>query len=414
MNRYKKAIRVTVAALAAAAVLSGSAGTAVFAEEMTTLNASEALLKEQRLNMWYSQAIDSINNADYENALLCLDGCITSVTKEGNPTLYADVYMKRGYCYTMLGKNEDAIEALDVALETDPEMENALLIKVSAYSAMGDYEPAIETLEQYIDLTGDATMYETMSSLYEAQGDADKALESFEKYAAGNSGSESQAAFDTGYYLMQRGQYEKAAEYFGKCLESEEPVSGAYYNRGLCYMSIGDYESAAADFGASAEAGEEGAEDALYTKATCEMTILDYENAIADFTTCIEQGQQAEDSRINRGICQMLSGNTTEALADFDDCIEQDIKPDEARFYRAYVYLSGKEYESALADLTECINNGYDLGASYLQRAQVYKEMGDTENYQADLEAAKNAQAAAAGAGEVPAEEEAVTEAITE
>ena len=405
INKYRKVVLVMTAVLAGTAALSAAgpcAQTAV-AQEIT-LNASDALLKEQRLNMWYSQAIDSINSGDFENALLCLDGCTVSTTREGNPELYADLFMKRGYCYIMLGKDEDALEALDEALATDPEMENSLLLKVSAHSNLGQYPEAIESLEKYIEISGDESMYETMATLYEAQGDVAKAAECYEKFAQANSENEAQAALETGIYLMQRGQYEAAIEQLNKSVEAEEPADNTYYHRALCYMSMGDYENATADFGKSVEAKESSADEALYTKATCEMTTLDYENAIADFDACIEKGVEEDNSRINRGICRLLGGDANSALTDFNECIEKGINADEARFYRSYVYLAGKEYESALADLTACIDNGYDLPASYLQRAQVYKQMGDNEAYQADLEAARNAQTA-------EAETEAVTEA---
>ena len=427
MSRYKRAAWAMAALLSGAMMLSaGGAGIMTAAAQEASQSGADAVLKEQRLNTWYSQAISSINNEDYENALLCLDLCITACSREANPELYADLYLKRGYCYTMTGRHEEAIEALDEALDTDPALENAVLLKVSAFSELGRFAEAVESLEQYIELTGDNSMYETMAALYEAQGEADLAYESYEKYAQETSGSEGEAAFACGVYRMQRGQYEQAAALFSESLASEEPADDAYYNRGLCYMSLGDYEKAAADFDASVEAEESSAREALYTKATCEMTLLDYENAVVDFTACIEQDAEPENSRINRGICLLLSGKGEEALSDFDECIEKDINADEARFYRSYVYLAAKEYEKALEDLTTCIDNGYDLAASYLQRAQVYKEMGDEEAYRADLEASRNVgtenapeqeaeeEAVSEAADEAADEEEAVSEAVTE
>ena len=393
MNKYKKAVRALIMLLLAGTmpVPGGMPVQTVCAAESTT-NAPDALLKEQRLNMWYSQAIESINDSDFENALLCLDACIAACSRESNPALYADLYLKRGYCYVMTGRNEDAIEALEEALDTDPELENAILLKVSAYSEMGMYPESIEALEQYIGLTDDSAMYETMAALYEAVGDTDKAADCYEKFVQGTGENENQSAFETGVYLMQRGLYEKAIEYLNKSLEGEEPADGAYFKRGMCYMSLGDYETAIADFGCSVEAEETDAGEALYNKATCEMTLLDYENAITDFSSCIDQEIEAGNSRVSRGICRLLSGNAQEALDDFNECIGQEMNTEEARFYRSYVYLAEKEYEQALTDLTACIENKYDLAASYLQRAQVYKEMGDEEAYQADIEASRNAQ----------------------
>lgn len=377
--------------LGAAVTVTGIPPVAVFAQE-----AADLLLQEQRLNTWYSQAIESINAEDYENAMLCLDGCMLYCTESSNPTLYADLYMKRGYCCLMLQQYDDALEALEEALETDPEMENAILLKASVYSETGKYPEAIEMLEKYSQVSEDYSVYETVAALYEAEGNTEKAFESYQTFAQKAAGSEADAAALCGVYKMQRGEYEEAVKWFDQSLEAEEPADNVYYNRGLCRMSLGDYETAIADFGSSVEKEESGADDALYTKATCEMTILNYEAAVADFTACIEREANPEDSRINKGFCLLLSGKEQEALKDFNYCIEEGIKTDEARFYRSFVYLSTKEYESALSDLTSCIDNGYEPASSYLQRAQVYKQMGNEEAYRADLEAAKQAQTAEA------------------
>ena len=382
----------------------GAASTGIaYAQE-----ASDAALAEQRLNTWYSQAIDSINNKDYENALLCLNGCLVYCTQQNNPTLYADLYMKKGYCSLMLKKYEDAGDALDEALKVDPEMENALLLKASVYSETGALSEAVEALQKYIDVSQDTDVYETLSALYEAQGESEKAFEAYSAFADAVAESKADAAYMCGVYLMQRGDYESAITSFNEAIEDEAPADGAYYNRGICYMSMGDYEKAIADLGSSVEKEESQAADALYSKATCEMTILSYEDAVADFTACVDQEIKKQDSMINRGICLLLSGSSQEALKDFDESIEEGTNADEARFYRSFVYLAQKEYENALADLTQCIDNGYDVAGSYLQRAQVYKEMGNEEAYAADLEASQKAQQ------EAQEPEEAVTESAEE
>ena len=371
--------------------------------------AADTLVQEQRLNTWYSQAIQSINDNDFEHALLCLDGCMMYFTEESNPTLYADIYLKRGYCYFMLEKPQDALTALDEALETDPELANAILIKVNVYSNLEQYSEAAEQLERYIELTADDSMYETLSQLYDAAGEPEKAFDAYRTFADKTAADQAEADYTTALYSIQHGDYEKAVELLGQCIEADPPVDGAYYSRGLCYMALGDYDSAIADFAVSAE-GETQAGDAMYNKGTCEMSLLKYEDAVASFTSCIEKEYQTENSRTNRGICSLLAGNTQEALDDFNESIENGANADEARFYRSLVYLSSKEYEAALADLTTCIENGYDLAGSYAQRAQVYKEMGDEEASAADLENARNAMKAADAAEEAP--EESVTEAF--
>ncbi len=410
-RNIRRYVCIGAAAFLAAAMFvpgSGAAVSRVYAQDAA--DAADALLQEQRLNTWYSQAIESINEGNYENALLCISGCMTYCTKESNATLYADLYLKKGYSCLMLERYDDAIEALDEALATDPELYNAILLKASVYSETGDLDSAIEALEQYVEKSGDTSVYETIATLYEAKGETDKAYEVYGQFADASASTEAEAAYMRGLYLLQRGKYEEAVKAFDESAAAETPADGTYYNRGLCYMSLGDYPKAIEDFGKSAESeSEDVAKEALYTKASCEMVTLAYDDAVTDYSACIEQDINASDSLINRGICLLLSGKNQEALEDFNGCVEDDVNADEARFYRSFVYLADKDYENALADLTTCIENGYDLANCYLQRAQVYKEMGDEEAYAADLEAAKKAQ-------ETEAEEpvEAVTEGALE
>ena len=413
-NRYT---RVGALCLAAAMLAAGNvpaSHTLAYAQEV-----QDAALQEQRLNTWYAQAIESLNGGDYENALLCLNGCLVYCTKQNNPVLYADLYLKKGYCCLMLERYEDAKEALDEALATDPELGNAILLQASVFSESGQLDEAIAALERYIEVSGDASYYETIAALYEAKGETDKAYEVYEKYADATAADEAEAAYLRGMYQMQRANYEEAIAAFDDAAAKDQPTDGTFYNRGLCYMSLGEYEKAIEDFGKSVEAESEAVSgEALYSKASCEMVLLSYEDAVADFTGCVEREIKVADSMINRGICLLLSGNREEALKDFDECVKEGSNADEARFYRSFVYTAQKEYEKAIEDLTACIENGYDLANSYMQRAQVYKEMGDEEAYAADMEAAQKALDSAGTEEEaeeaVTEAEEAVMEAVTE
>ena len=54
-----------------------------------------------------------------------------------------------------------------------------------AAAQLGEVDAAIENLEQYIALSEDEAMYETVAQLYEASGDMEAAQVAYEKYAAG-------------------------------------------------------------------------------------------------------------------------------------------------------------------------------------------------------------------------------------
>lgn len=410
MKKMKRLVLATITITTVLLTAVPGTGIRIYAQDAHEKEAAaNELLDEQRLNAWYSQAVQSLSEKDYEKVLMCLNGCEPYTSAQDNPTLYADIYLKRGYCLLMLGRQQDALETLDRALETDPDLSNAQLLKVSAYSDLGEYDNAIAALEKYIRKTGDSSMYETMSQLYEAAGKMNEAYESYRKFAENAAETDAEADLLLAQHIMRHADYAHAADILSGSIDTGEPADGAWYNRGLCYMSLGDYEKAVEDFRASADAEESDAADAVYRMASCEMGLLRYEDAIADYGTCIENGFQAEDSRISRGICFFLSGDGEAALSDFNECIDSETGEDEARYYRSYVYLASGDYESALQDLTKCIEDGYDLAASYLQRAQVYREMGNEEASRADMEAAAKAQE-----GSVETEEGAETEAETQ
>ena len=154
---------------------------------------------------------------------------------------------------------------------------------------------------------------------------------------------------------------------------------------------IGLFADAAADFTAylgreeGAQAPRKENDIALYYRGVCYMSLPDYDAAAADFTECIDVGVMAEDSLFNRGLSYLQA-----ALTDLTACIERGAGADDAAFYRSYAYRMLGDYDAALADLNLCIEHEYSLAQTYYQRAQTYLEMGDEEKYIADLETSLN------------------------
>ena len=306
--------------------------------------------------------------------------------------VFADLLLKRGCIDVIEEKYDMALLNLDAALRVQPDLADAWLVKTQIYATQGLVDQAVDSLENYIELTGDTSLYETVAQLRELQGDVAGAQEAYTKYAEGAGTSAEEVGFQNGVYLMEAAKFDEAIAAFEAYADSEVFGSGAMYNIGVCQMNLGNYAEAVAAFKACEEKG--GTYEGLYyNRGVCSLLTGDFESAMADFIVSIEKEPYVEDARNNLAICQMQLGDYEAAVATFTEVIgdgegatgEAGTLNLSAYFYRATCRAALGDAEGALADYTVCIENGYELGQSYYQRAQIYAAMGDTEKQNEDL-----------------------------
>ena len=348
----------------------------------------------QKIEKTYSLAMEAISSEDYAKAKEYLHICFAYCDPQSSPDLYADLLLKQAYIDVTEENYDIALLALDAAAELQPDLANVYLARTRAYSAQDHLTEAAENLEKYIELTGDASLYETAAQLYEGGGDTEAAQKAYDKYAESAGADNRETGFQAGRYRMGNGKYDEAIELFQAYTDDEQYAAGAQYNIGWCRMQQGDYEAAAAAFTACEEAG--GTFTGLYyNRGICRMMSRDWENGAVDFARSIESEPYADDARYNLGICRMELGEYKDAAAAFDELInsagdKDDASLDDSVFYfRAVSNTELGNLEEAIRDLTVCIDHGYEPEQSYKQRAAVYAAMGDNDNQARDLENAR-------------------------
>lgn len=357
-----------------------------------------AIVDTQKLDASYTLALNAINAEDYETAKEYLNVCFAWCDPQSNPTMYADLLLKRACIDVIEEKNDMALLNLDAALRVQPDLADAYLVRTQVYAAQGNVDAAIENLEKYIELTEDTSLYETVAQLQEANGNIEAAQAAYDKYVEGAGEEVEEAGFQSGLYKMQAGQLEEAIAAFEAYAEDETYGAGAAYNIGICKMNLGDYAGAIEAFNSCEEKG--GAfEGIYYNRGVCALMSAEWEAAAADFAKSIESEPYVNDARYNLAICQMQQEDYETAVATFtaligdgetEDTEEADAERevnDGAYYYRAVCNAVLGNLEAALADYTVCIDHGYELAQSYYQRAQVYAALGDTENQNSDLQA---------------------------
>ena len=403
MEKWIIALLTVTLLLTAVPVLAEEAVPEEIPAEETAAGAQGASIADaQKLDASYTLALNAINAEDYDTAKEYLSVCFAYCDPQTNPTMYADLLLKRACIDVIEEKNDMALLNLDAAIRVQPDLADAYLVRTQVYAVQGNVDAAIESLERYIELTGDTSLYETVAQLNEAKGDIAAAQAAYDKYVEGAGGEVAEAGFQSALYRMQAGQLEEAIAGFEAYADDETYAAGAAYNTGICKMNLGDYAGAIEAFTTCEKKG--GAFEGLYyNRGVCALMSEQWESAAADFVKSVESEPYVDDARYNLAICQMQQEQYEKAVATFTELIdggkEQTEVGDEqtevgnektvndgAYYYRAVCNAALGNLEAAVADYTTCIDHGYELAQTYYQRAQVYAAQGDTENQNSDLQ----------------------------
>ena len=359
--------------------------------------AEDNIADEQKLDASYTLALNAINAENYEVAKEYLDICFVYCDPQANPTMYADLLLKRACINVIEEKNDMALLLLEAALRVKPDLADAYLVLTQIYTSQGEIEPAAANLEKYIELTEDTSLYATVAQFQEAVGNIEAAQAAYDKYVQGAGNEVKEAGFQSGLYKMQAGNYEEAITAFEAYTEDETYAAGAVYNIGICRMNLGQYEGAIEAFTSCEEKG--GTFEGLYyNRGVCELLNVVWDKAAADFALSIEKEPYVDDARYNLAICQMQLADYENAVGNFTLLIgdgegaeagtgeaKGNIN-DGAYYYRAACRAAIGDLEGAVTDYSVCIEHKYELAQSYYQRAQVYAALGDTEKQNSDLE----------------------------
>jgi tetratricopeptide (TPR) repeat protein len=354
-----------------------------------------AITDSQKLDAAYTLALNAITSEDYETAKEYINICFAYCDAQSDPVMFSDLLLKRACIDVIEQKNDMALLNLDAATRVKPDLADAYLVKTQVYASLGDADRAIASLEKYIELTHDTSLYETVAQLQEAKGDIKAAQAAYDKYVAGAGTDVEEAGFQAGLYKMESGDLEGAVTAFEAYRDNETYGAGAMYNIGICRMNQGNYAAAIEAFTTCEEKG--GTFEGLYyNRGVCRLLSGIWKEAAEDFTKSIETEPYTADARYNLAICKMQTEDYEGAIAIFTEYIDGNKAAEGANeteqavnygayYYRAVCNAALARLEEAIADYTVCIEQQYEPAQSYYQRAQIYAALGDTEKQNADL-----------------------------
>jgi tetratricopeptide (TPR) repeat protein len=161
-----------------------------------------------------------------------------------------------------------------------------------------------------------------------------------------------------------------------------------YYNRGLVYDELQEYNKALADYTKAIKLNKEYA-NPYNNRGNLYLKLKDYDKALADYNQAIKLNPNLADPYNGRGTVYATLKEYDKALADFSKAIE--LNPNLADPYngRGIVYQELKEYDKALADYNQAIVLNPNNEIYYYNRFAFYKKRKEYENALKDFEEIK-------------------------
>ena len=172
-------------------------------------------------------------------------------------------------------------------------------------------------------------------------------------------------------------EYKRAKE-IELTTETEKPLADdaeAYYNQGLSYGELDEYDKAIACYTEAIRINPNHAE-AYYNRGYLNE-LTDRHKAIADFTEVIRINPDHAKAYFNRANAYHELDEYDNAIADHTEAIR--INPDyvDAFQFRSRLYHGLGKYDKAIADFTEVIRIDPDTTTAYYERGVSYRELGE-------------------------------------
>ena len=145
-----------------------------------------------------------------------------------------------------MGKNIEAIEIFQTALDIDPHNSDNMNNIALAYGDLEKYERAIEYAEKAVNLSPEKFLFRNNLALHyrcvKRHEDAIRTLETSIKKAGKNSPEAAQIWNNLGGVYSELGQIEKSIECFNKGLECDPAYPAGHVSLSFAYQLLGDLE----------------------------------------------------------------------------------------------------------------------------------------------------------------------------
>jgi tetratricopeptide (TPR) repeat protein len=306
-------------------------------------------------------------------------------------------WLKYGNRLWRLGRFQEAVVALDRAIQLKPNFYQAFFVKGMALSAQDRFADAIAAFDSairleprfYEALRMKAQMLEAMKQYPEALAAIDQAIQIQPSDALLHS--------LRGDLLFGSKQYTPATTAYTKSI-TLKPAYYSYMQRGRSQFSAGDYQAAFGDYGKALEL-QPNDYFSYIGRGTMNAALGKSAAALEDLNRAIQFMPTASPYQsllyMSRGLVKYGSGDGEGAIADWTSSINANVagKTDPniiAQSYmgRALAYARAKNLPKAIADMGQLIELQPKNAAAFYNRGEFYIQAGDPQRALLDLDRA--------------------------
>ncbi|MFI6372558.1 tetratricopeptide repeat protein [Streptomyces sp. NPDC050546] len=304
------------------------------------------------------------------------------------------VHAYRGRQLYLADRDDEATQALDLAVATDPRNARAWAYRGDLHRWLDHSEQAISDLTTALTL--DPTDAWSLARRGEANGQAGRNEEAVADLTAALALDPTMARA-----LASRGEVHRAAARYGEAMADFTDSLGldaglaadVLPHRALVHSQAGRHDAAVADFTAALEI------DPTYAWARAQRGLVHtaagrHEEAVADFTAALELDGTLAWALAERGVAHRAAGRTAEAVTDLTAAAELDPPYAWALAQRGETHRLDSRYDLAVDDFTAAmaINPSYSWALSH--RGEAHREAGRFEEAVTDFTAALDIDAA--------------------
>ncbi len=195
--------------------------------------------------------------------------------------------------------DKDAIERYDEAIRLDPEDADAYIKRGNSYYKLTQYKRAIEDYDK-------ALLIDPGNRTATAWRDRVVLILSIivDQY------------FNSAYYCADKGDYQKAVEFYNEAIRLNPQDAMAYNNRGWAYNELGQHERALRDFDEAIRLSPDDA-NAYFNRAYAHAELGQHTQAIEDLNEAIILDPEFAVAYHNRGVAYENLGMLTGAERNF-------------------------------------------------------------------------------------------------
>jgi tetratricopeptide (TPR) repeat protein len=263
-------------------------------------------------------------------------------------------WVNKGLSLRALGRNQEAVECFDNALDLDPDCATAWLDKGVAVGVLGRHAESVSCYRRVVELDPqDVLAWNNLGRSLLALGRDQEALTACGRALKLDPGY-GRAWNTMGTVLTSLGQRDEALAAFDKAVAIDPNSSIAWKNRGSCLARLGRHKDAVESFAKAVNI------DPLYTDAWVSRglslaALRNFKGALACYETALGIDPSHGDAWAYRGNRLIELGRHEEALASFERAIRLDAKNDAAWEGKGEALISFGMHREALVSFDRAL-----------------------------------------------------------